>query len=139
MNEYRNYYTTNELSPPCKYWIATDEDDKSSSATVIIEFENEDKLINSVVNSVADLVDNKNADLNDRIDCNYDNNKDCTCSDIDDWFQRLLSNQKDRNTKGDAIRSKAQSDADKLKKDTKMANEKTPQYDLNKLSNQMLF
>ena len=75
-----------KLPPPEKHWIATDKEIKSLSEEQGFEHEDENELIENVINSATDMIDNENILQNSR-NCNSDACKDYACSDIYNWFQ----------------------------------------------------
>ena len=75
---------------------------------------------------------NRNSDFIDGVE------KDITFCEIDEWFDYLVHDQVKRSMKNGATTSKAHDDVEKLNHDLKLANESTPQHDINELANQML-
>ena len=73
---------------------------------------------------------NRNSDFIDGVE------KDITFCEIDEWFDYLVHDQVKRSMKNGATTSKAHDDVEKLNHDLKLANESTPQHDINELANQ---
>ena len=74
-------------------------------------------------------------------ECDHEPEKatDCMLSETDENFDWLLKDKIKRITKNDVTSRKTNSDMRMLSKDLKMANEKTPQHNVNELVNQRFY